>query len=503
MKISRHFIVLILALLFSWLFFKRSTGLNLLIFDSIALSVLYFLDREKFQHTTVRILFMGTLIAATCVTWHNTAWSIFAHHMSFGLLGGVLAGPRLKNLVNIAFAGILNIILSVQSYFNTRKTTPLHAQPKTLKRVWYAVRVGFIPVIVVAIFGTLYAKSSPWFNTFWLKFNALLRSLFGDLFEMFSFTWLFTFVFGAYLTIYLFFATDNDRVADAEMQQPDDLTRKRKRYRGSILALKRELHIAILLFATLNLLLLGQNILDIIHVWFGFSWNGDYLKQFVHEGTYLLIFSIIISAGLVIFYFRNNLNHYKNNRLLRWLASLWLAQNVVLAASVAVRNMHYINYFNLAYKRIGIFFFLIAVIYGLYTVYRKVNRKKTINYLIRTNAMSIYIIILSIGLFNWDTIIARYNFKHAQEAYIHLNFLSKLSASALPYLEHDIAFLETVRYEQDETYGRDVYAITPETYVGRIETKKTNFLTVYARRHWLEWNYDDWRAYKKLTSAAN
>ena len=425
------------------------------------------------------------------------------HHVSFTLLGGALAAPQLKGTINIAFAGIFNIALSIRSYFKTKRQVPKELKPKPMARVWYALRISIIPLLIVYLFGTIYSSSSPWFNTFWKNIQRALSDLFGDLFDIISFTWLFTFVFGLALAIYLLFATSNESIQKSEDDQPDDMSRKRERYRGGNLALKRELHVATLLFIALNLLILGQNILDITHVWFGFEWNGEYLKQFVHEGTYLLIFSIIISAALVIFYFRGNLNFYKNNKLLRTLALAWLAQNAILAASVAIRNMWYIQYFNLAYKRIGVFFFLVAVIYGLYTVYVKVNRQKSIYYLVRINSLAAYIILLSVGFVNWDKVIARYNFAHAQKAYMHLNFLAKLDESALPYLEHDQAFLETVQYEQDEVYGRDKYAITPAEFADKIEMKKERFLKTYPRQHWLEWNFDDWQAYAALTKEKN
>lgn len=498
MKATRHRYALGIGLLFSWLFFERSAGINLLIFDLLLFAAIYHLDREKLQHTTVRVFYAGTLLAAIMVVWHHSGWSVFMHHASFGLLGGALAAPQLKSTLNIAFAGIFNTVLSVRNYFRTRKQVPKEARPRPLARVWYALRISVVPLIIVAIFGTIYSNSSPWFNTFWTSVQAFMRTIFGDLFNMISFTWLFTFIFGLALAIYLLFASSNNHIEDAERNQPEDLNRQRERYRGGIMALKRELHVATLLFIALNLLIFGQNLLDFTHVWIGFEWDGEYLKQFVHEGTYLLIFSIMISASLVVFYFRGNLNFYKNNRLLRGLAIAWIAQNAFLAASVAVRNIWYIQYFNLAYKRIGVFFFLIAVIYGLYTVFVKVNQQKSIYYLIRANALAAYLILLSIGFVNWDKVIARYNFAHAQDAYVHLSFLSKLDNSALPHLEHDLAFLETIQYEQEEVYGRDKYAITPEDYADRIAFKKERFIAAYPRRHWLEWNYDDWNAYAKL-----
>jgi hypothetical protein len=56
----------------------------------------------------------------------------------------------------------------------------------------------------------------------------------------------------------------------------------------------------------------------------------------VHEGTYLLILCILMAMGVLLWFFRGNLNFLPDNERLRWLAHLWLAQNAMLALSVGV-----------------------------------------------------------------------------------------------------------------------------------------------------------------------
>src|SRR5690606_12977260 len=102
---------------------------------------------------------------------------------------------------------------------------------------------------------------------------------------------------------------------------------------------------AVLLFFGLNGLLAFLNFMDIYWVWFNFKWEGQFLKDFVHQGTYMLILSIVISIGLVIYYFRRNLNFFQRNRRLKYLTYLWLGQNALLAVSVFIRNGYYISYY--------------------------------------------------------------------------------------------------------------------------------------------------------------
>ena len=110
------------------------------------------------------------------------------------------------------------------------------------------------------------------------------------------------------------------------------------------LDLRKEWLAAVVSFGLLNALLLLVNAVDIRWLWFGFRpAPGFDLTQFVHEGTYVLIFSILLAAGIMLWFFRRNLNFYQRGLpALRWGATLWVLQNAVLAVSVGLRNYYYI-----------------------------------------------------------------------------------------------------------------------------------------------------------------
>ena len=107
-------------------------------------------------------------------------------------------------------------------------------------------------------------------------------------------------------------------VLQFDQEATDNLSRVRKRsFPFKFPALNYELRSGILLLLMLNALILLVNLLDIYWVWFNFEWEGQYLKQFVHEGTYLLILSIFISIALVLFFFRGNMNFYKKKQVVK------------------------------------------------------------------------------------------------------------------------------------------------------------------------------------------
>ncbi len=258
-----------------------------------------------------------------------------------------------------------------------------------------------------------------------------------------------------------------------------------------------------MLLAGLNILLLIANVLDIKYVWTGFAFNGQYLKQFVHEGTYLLLLSILFGAGIVLYYFRGDLNFHRRNRVVKLLSYAWLGQNVVLALSVGMRKYWYIHYYALAYKRIGIAFFLLALCIGLVLIMTKVQRGRTAHYLLRTNAVAVYCVALVMALFNWDGIIARYNMDHREQAFVHLDFLANLSDKALPYLVRSPEELEKIAAHNAELiggaerYSRHLY-ITPDEYHSFIDQRVRDFVADYPDRSWKEWSWADARAYQAL-----
>ena len=309
-----------------------------------------------------------------------------------------------------------------------------------------------------------------------------------------------TFVLGLVLSNYFFLGKPNKFIAELDVNSSDMFVRKRRHvlHRFNVTGLKNEYKTAVILFASLNLLLLIINLIDIWWVWFHFEWDGEYLKQFVHEGTYMLLLSILISLVISIYYFRGNINFLRNNKLLKQLAYVWLGQNALLTISVGIRNFWYIHYFSLAYLRIGVIFFLLLTLFSIYTVYLKIRDKKTTYFLFRKNALAAYVLLVVMAFFNWDNIIARYNFSHAKTAFVHYDFLANLSNNALPYLMKTKTELTEIDQFQKEKFPFKEQYMTSDEYAEKMVWRKQNFLKTWPERSWQEWSFAGERAYRKL-----
>ncbi len=499
MDFKKVIIVLVIALLFPWLFYEHNLGLNLLVFNLLVFAGLFTIGKLNLKSGLNRYISMGTLLSAFFIVYNGSELAVVVNILSLFLLAGTSLFPIGRNLLYSSLLSVINFFTAQKSFITLFKDAI--PQGKGLRIFLRFLRLIIIPLIVVFIFILIYKTANP-------VFEGIVKSFFDDIesfsnwfFENIEFTLFMTFVFGFLLSNYFFLGKANQTIAELDENSSDNLYRKRRKsfLTFKTTALKDEYKSAIVLFAMLNVLILIVNVIDIWWVWFNFEWDGDYLKQFVHEGTYLLILSIIISLFISIYYFRGNINFLKKNTTLKHFAFLWLAQNAILTISVGIRNFWYINYFSLAYLRIGVFFFLILTLFSIYTVYSKIRLQKSTYFLFRKNTLAAYILLIVMASFNWDIIIAKYNFSHSETAFVHFDFLANLSDNALPYLDkskEELAKIDT--FQTDKFPFRQQY-MTSAQYFNQIENEKQNFLKIWPDCKWQEWNLASERAFRKLT----
>ena len=268
---------------------------------------------------------------------------------------------------------------------------------------------------------------------------------------------------------------------------------------SGVMALRNENKTGIISLFLLNVLLLLVNYLDVAYVWFGFTYNNQInLAAYVHEGTGLLIFSIVLAMAILLFFFRGNLNFYKKNNWLRFGAYAWLLQNMVLVVSVLLRDYYYILHMGLAYKRIGVLVFLLLVLFGLLTVFIKIKQIKTTYFLLRVNAWFVIIIMVVASCLHWDETIASYNLARKNTIPLDIKFLLSLSDKTLPLIEanKDVLDKNIVTPIAVDVLDTVLPALTQKEV---FEKRKVEFIKTQAGYNWLSWNYADQYVIKLLS----
>jgi hypothetical protein len=486
------------AFIFVYLFKGQQAGVNVLLFNLILIVGLSVSGRLEINNRLHLLLSSGAIISSLMVLMYGSSMAMAGNVFSLLLLMGAIADNRLLLLLNGFTASAYAIASAPFNYlaqiFNST------GNKSSGRRIARFILVFIAPLLVLFLFVLLYANASPFFNKFTGNFMLHFRRFLEFLYEFISPDTFWIFVGGLLISLGFLFGKSNRLLVFFSEGKGMDLFRLRKIYRGRTTALKTEFRSGIVLLVLLNVLLAIMNVLDIYNVWLFFEWNGDFLKQFVHEGTWLLIFSIIISIAIVLYYFRGNLNYYPRRRLLLNLSLLWMAQNALLVISVGIRNMYYIQHFNLAFKRIGVYAFLLLTLFGIATIMYKILKRKSREYLFHNNGIAAYVILICLGFFNWDKIIAFHNVRHADTAFFHTNFMLSLNSSALPELHQSLKKADVIQQDQGEKFEFRRYYLSMDEYVKQVKQRTDNFTTGYPLLSWQGWNIADYQAYKRLQS---
>ena len=485
-QILANVLVLIGTILFNFLFWRENLGVNVLIFTIFLLGGLSILHPKSFHSRSVSLISLGTILAAIMVVWHNTTISKTTFILSTITLIGLVQQRELRFLA-------YGFLLALSSFFEVPKQ--LLARIKwesdlkpTINKIFRTLARAFLPLLIIVLFFQLYYFANPKFAELYQHFKRTFLLIFDWhlSFNRIAF-WLGSFM----LVAGIFWETKTVLFLEKQQQAKATLERIRipNRLPGfkNLLALKNEYRNAIFLIFALNVLLCIVNWTDIQFVWFNFEGGSPQeLSQYVHSGTYLLIISILFAIAVLLFFFRKNLNFYPNNRLLKILSYIWIIQNAILTCSVAIRNFHYVYHYGLAYKRIGVFIFLILVWVGLMWLMFKIKEKRTFYYLLHRNVWTLYLVLLLSSSLNWDVFITQYNLfaptKHGIDAYF---LIYEVSDKNLFLLEQHQHILE----KRSVRKGAKLEAA--------LRHKRQGFEKRQKEQTCLSWNYADAKNLKK------
>ncbi|HEY8897509.1 MAG TPA: DUF4173 domain-containing protein [Niastella sp.] len=496
------------AVLFNLVFWNEKLAINTVLFDVFLLSALFFLYPKARKHAIVNWLLLGHVVCLAMVVVHNTDLTKIAFTITLLLLAGFAEYTHRSAW----FAGgsmLLNIIMVISSFVEHIKLN----KGRSVKRkgVSRFIRFAILPVILLIVFFCIYRVANNVFSDFADKIGVQLEVFFSHFFDLFSWQRLLFLLLGLLITGSVLLKSKIDYFSSREARMHDGLQRYKRTLRqkregflfsfveaimgkmaSGMLALKNENTMGIISLVLLNVLLLAVNLIDFNFLWLHFQYEeGKPVYKMVHEGTELLIISIVLAMVILLFFFKGNLNFYKRNKWLKYGAYAWIIQNVMLVSSVLLRDYYYILRAGLAYKRIGVLFFLLMVLVGLITVFLKIWWRKTNYFLFRVNAWAGVVVLVLATTVHWDEFIVGYNLKRMDTIELDIKFLLSLSDKTLPLLNTNIVALQN-RANNETPKGGDVDPSVYDNWCSEwLKMREAAFMKEQQQLSWLSWNYAD------------
>jgi len=163
-------------------------------------------------------------------------------------------------------------------------------------------------------------------------------------------------------------------------------------------------------FISVNILFLLYNILDGHHLYLdgslpeGISWT-----QYTHSGCAWLTGALLLSAVVIGIAFQGGLNFHPRARLLRKLAFLWAAQNVILAASALVRIVMYVDFSGLTHLRVTGIYGVALVISGLGLMVWKLAQRRSFLWLVRMDLRAFLVALTLLAITPLDVVCTQFN----------------------------------------------------------------------------------------------
>ncbi|PHI19671.1 hypothetical protein CEQ90_11505 [Lewinellaceae bacterium SD302] len=478
---------IVLGLSYAFLFHHGEVGLNVLLFDALLLFFFLKTQPELKARPLFAVAAAGLLFSAISVVIVNTWLASAAHIISLLLTIGV---ARVREIRFIWFGFLLGII----SFFRGPVDLLMHWRDQVSSRREnpdFRLRYVLIPGLIVLPFLFIYALANPAIGRFFGQLTQL-----GQYVSLWTIA---TLIWGCLLGAFMLFPRHGESLlAKIGASFRDDIPRRGDQQniflqpfaRPKIMGLKHEYELARGTFLALNGLLLIVNLTDLGNVWLGSAERtAAELSQFVHSGTYLLIASILMAMLVVIVFFRGLLNFYPRVPELRRLSFLWIGQNALLALSVGIRNGLYIGEYGLAWGRVQVFFFLLLILIGLYTLYRKVDGRLSLTYLLHNNGLAAWLCFLALAAVNWDGVITRYNLAYVPTERLDRQHILSYELEKNAFLLADREILSVLLFPNQPETSSDMlwqnrpYKLNPHHFI---------------YHDWRSWNYADWRGGRRL-----
>ena len=492
---KNDWLLLISVLLYSYLFYEQSAGINFLLFNIALIAGLLIKNPSSLKDKSWFTAAAGSLVSSACIMYFSSPLAIVTNVFSLGLLS-VFSFSAETSVFTSLFMTLCSVGSSCVFMFidMVRRRKKSKSEEKTKRPVYVTVLMLLFVVVITILFFVMYQSSNPLFKEFTKNINL----------DFISFPWIF-FTLGGLLLLYGFYYNRHlNGLTNLDEKLDNNLSEDRANAPGflnKLFKMDTEHLTGAILLVVLNLMLLLLNSLDIVYLWVdGTLPEGMKHKEFVHDGVGALIASLIFAIIIMLYFFRGRLNYHSKNKTLKLLTYVWIAQNIFMIVSTAYRNNMYIEESGISYKKIGLYVYLMLCLIGLVTTYIKISKNKSNMYLVRVNPWCYYVILVISCLINWDVIITNFNLNKAfkENKKLEKYYLADLSFKNLPQL---LVLPDSVK-AYDDYEARDYYFALRGTYFSSfkiaLDKKLFHFMKQMQNSEWQSWCAEKARVYNEV-----
>lgn len=401
---KKSIFIILGAILFALFFYEKFLGLNTLLFGLYLIITVASFQSSIFKKATAILSAVSMIACAVAITYHGSGWSMFMYFASgFTFLGYAVAHQSsiyvswLNGIYNFFF-GAFNSLLQPVS-----RPKPLHESNASSSKIDspQLARLIIIPLLLVIVFASLYSFTNPVITSWIDQID----------FSFFNIFWVLFALLGALIMTNVIYSKPLEELTKTDISTGNHL--KVMTITDQLLPkVKNEVQVGTYSMVGLNLLLFVVLITELVFLMNMNDFRASVLSEAVHTGVYASIASIVMAVVLIVFFFRGSVNFIKENKTLKTMTYTWIGLNLLLVASIFIKNYIYITDHGLTHKRIGVMVYLLLCTIGLVTTYLKVSERFNVVYLLRRNMAIGFGIILIYSTINWSASITRYNLEN-------------------------------------------------------------------------------------------
>lgn len=433
------------SVLYTYLFYLQSIGINYLIFSCFLVACLIFYKKSSLKDPSFLALSFGVLLTGFYCFYYGTYGYVVLNKISCLLLAASSIAID-SSLPTHLIQGLYTIISS--PFYIIYKVVSRRTYGSNVSRLLKYILLSILPLGIAAIFVWIYSQSNVLFADLLKQFRI----------EFISLSTVAFFFYALWICYILFQQRKINRLETWDISRGDQLLFDKEVLNNSgrqIFSLSSEIYIASAAFILLNIILLINNGVDIYYLVFKNTMpkNITY-SEYIHNGVNALIFSIVLAIIIIMYFFQLRLNFIDKSNRIKLLAYIWIIQNMILLSLCVYKNQAYIEVYSYTYKRVGVYFFLALCCVGLILTFVKLYKNKTNFFLFRKQSWALYVLSILFFGFDWDSYITSENISQKNSHQVDKAYLLDLGHTNYKLLYDklicDSQFFNTLSKDKDK-----------------------------------------------------